>query len=96
MYASRTRNGFTPASREQLFKRFRGLEIADCPFVNLPETRAGRWGQGLTADKMKECCWLKPVLVGQFEFVEWTPDGHLRHSRFVGLREDKDARKVER
>ena len=30
---------------------------------------------------------LKPVLVGQFEFVEWTPDNHLRHSRFVGLRE---------
>jgi bifunctional non-homologous end joining protein LigD len=51
---------------------------------------------GLTADKMKDCIWLKPVLVGQFEFVEWTPDGHLRHSRFVGLREDKEARQVGR
>jgi hypothetical protein len=30
---------------------------------------------------------LEPVLVGQFEFVEWTPDKHLRHSRFVGWRE---------
>jgi len=30
-----------------------------------------------------------PLLVGQFEFLEWTPDDHLRHSRFVGLREDK-------
>jgi bifunctional non-homologous end joining protein LigD len=38
---------------------------------------------------MKECRWLRPVLVGQFEFVEWTPDSHLRHSRFVALREDK-------
>jgi ATP-dependent DNA ligase len=30
-------------------------------------------------------------LVAQIEFTEWTPDGHLRHSRFVGLREDKEA-----
>jgi bifunctional non-homologous end joining protein LigD len=45
---------------------------------------------------MKECRWLKPVLVGQFEFVEWTPEGHLRHSRFVGLREDKKASQVTR
>ena len=30
-------------------------------------------------------------LVAQIEFTEWTPDGHLRHSKFVGLREDKDA-----
>jgi hypothetical protein len=35
---------------------------------------SGRWGQGLTAAKMAECRWLNPVLVGQFEFVEWTPD----------------------
>jgi bifunctional non-homologous end joining protein LigD len=57
-----------------------------CPFANLPEARAGRWGEGLTAAKMKNCRWLKPVLVGQFEFLEWTPDKHLRHSRFDGLR----------
>ena len=44
-------------------------------------------GQGLTAAKMKDCRWLKPVLVGQFEFREWTPDNHLRHSRFVALSE---------
>jgi hypothetical protein len=35
---------------------------------------------------------LKPVLVGQFEFVQWTPDGHLRDSQFMGLREDKEPR----
>lgn len=32
--------------------------------------------------------------MGQFEFVEWMPDNHLRHSRFIGLREDKNARDV--
>jgi bifunctional non-homologous end joining protein LigD len=87
MYAARTRSGFTPAVREQLHQRFRGLETPECPFANLPEARAGRWGEGLTAAKMKNCRWLTPVLVGQFEFVEWTPDKHLRHSRFVALRE---------
>jgi len=96
IYVARTRNGFTPRLRDQLFKRFRGLQIPDCPFSNVPERTPGRWGQGLTAMKMKECRWLKPVLVGQFEFVEWTPDDHLRHSRFVALREDKPARDVHR
>ncbi len=86
MYAARTRSGFTPAVREQLHQWFRGLETPQCPFANLPEARAGRWGEGLTAAKMKNCRWLRPELVGQFEFVEWTPDKHLRHSRFVGLR----------
>jgi len=96
IYVARTRNGFTPASREQLYKRFRGLEVKECPFVNLPEARSGRWGQGLTAEKMAECKWLQPALVGVFEFVEWTPDGHLRHSRFMGLRDDKRAKDVRR
>jgi bifunctional non-homologous end joining protein LigD len=90
MYAARTRSGFTPAVREQLHQRFRGLETTECPFPNLPEARAERWGEGLTAEKMKNCRWLKPVLVGQFEFVEWTPDRHSRHSRFAGLNEKKN------
>jgi bifunctional non-homologous end joining protein LigD len=96
IYVARTRNGFTPAVREQLFKKFRELEIPGCPFVNLPEAKSGRWGQGLTKSKMAECRWLEPVLVGQFEFLEWTPDNHLRHTRFVGLRPDKPARAVRR
>jgi DNA ligase D-like protein (predicted ligase) len=94
IYVARTRNGFTPVTRAQLFRKFKGLEIGECPFANLPEARSGRWGQGLTKAKMAECRWLKPVLVGQFEFLEWTADNHLRHSRFVGLREDKKARDV--
>ena len=96
MYAARTRNGFTPAVREQLFRAFRGLESAICPFVNLPEAKSGRWGAGLTAEKMKECRWLRPVLVAQLEFLEWTADNHLRHTTFIGLRDDKPARTVRR
>ena len=66
-YAARTRNGFTPASRAELFKKLKPLETTDCPFANLPEKKAGRWGAGLTAAKMLECRWLHPVLVAQFE-----------------------------
>ena len=45
---------------------------------------------------MRECRWLKPSLVGQFEFIEWTPDGHLRHSRYMGIRDDKKPSDVVR
>ena len=55
MYAARTRNGFTPASRAELFKKIKPLEVKECPFANLPEKKAGRWGAGLTAAKMVEC-----------------------------------------
>jgi DNA ligase D-like protein (predicted ligase) len=96
IYVARTRNGFTPALRAQLFRKMRGLEIRECPFANLPEAKSGRWGQGLTLAKMADCRWLTPSLVGQFEFLEWTEDNHLRHSKFIGLREDKQVREVRR
>lgn len=95
-YVARTHNGFTPSSRLELAKRFKGLQTAVCPFSNLPELKAGRWEVGLTLAKMQDCRWLKPKLVGQFEFVEFTPDNHLRHSRFMGLRDDKKAEHVVR
>ena len=50
----------------------------------------------MTKAKMAACRWLKPELVGQFEFLEWTADNHLRHSKFIALREDKRAREVRR
>ena len=96
IYAARTRNGFTPSARENLIKRFRALETAECPFANLPEAKSGRWGAGLTAAKMVDCRWLKPVLVGQFEFLEWTGDNHLRHTKFIALRDDKKPKDVKR
>jgi DNA ligase D-like protein (predicted ligase) len=96
IYAARTRNGFTPATRVKLFKQFKGLETETCPFTNLPEKKSGRWGAGLTAAKMKDCRWLKPVLVGQFEFLEWTGENHLRHTKFIALRDDRPAKSVRR
>jgi hypothetical protein len=69
-------------------KKFKPWKPKECPFANLSEQKAGRWGAGLTAAKMVDCRWLKPVLVAQFEFLEWTQDQHLRPSRFLGLRQD--------
>lgn len=61
----------------------------------ISRTAQGAMGRGgLTAEDMKHCRWLRPCLVGAFEFMEWTPAGHLRHPKFVGLREDKKARDV--
>ena len=79
-----------------IVQEFRGLAIKECPFVNLPETKSGRWGAGLTAAKMKDCRWLKPVLVAQIELLEWTVDNHLRHTKFIALRDDKAADEVRR
>ena len=78
LYASRTRNGFTPVSRADLLKSMKPLEVKECPFANLPQAKEGRWGAGLTAAKMKDCVWLRPQLVGEFQYTEWTGDGHLR------------------
>ena len=57
-YAARVRAGFIPATRLKVFEEIEHLKTPKCPFVNLPEKEAGRWGQGLTAAKMKECVWV--------------------------------------
>jgi DNA ligase D-like protein (predicted ligase) len=95
-FAAKVRAGFVPATRRQVFAAIKSLKSAKCPFTNLPEVGGGRWGEGLTAEKMKGCVWLKPEAVARIEFREWTGAEHLRHTKFVALREDKDPRKVVR
>jgi bifunctional non-homologous end joining protein LigD len=70
------------------------LETPLCPFANLPEKKRTQFS--LTREEMKNCIWLKPELVAQIEFTEWTPDGHLRHSKFVAFGDDKDPHDVMR
>ena len=94
MYVARTRNGFVPASRRQVFSKLKHLATPNCPFVNLPETRRSRFGEELNAEKMRKAVWLKPEAVAQIEFLEWTEGDRLRHSKFVGLRKDKNPRSV--
>ena len=94
VYVARVRSGFVPASRRQVFEKIRGLVSPQMPFVNLPDEKESRWGDALTEEKMKQCVWLVPKVVAQVEFLEWTAGDRLRHSKFVGLREDKDPRTV--
>jgi bifunctional non-homologous end joining protein LigD len=94
MYVARTRNGFVPASRRQVFSKLKHLVTLTCPFANLPDTRRSRFGEELNAEKMKKAIWLRPEAVAQIEFLEWTEGDRLRHSKFVGLRDDKKPRDV--
>ena len=80
--------------RREVWSKLKHLQTDTCPFANLPEKKRTQWA--LTREEMKNCVWLKPQLVAQIEFTEWTPDGHLRHSKLCGLREDKDARHIAR
>jgi bifunctional non-homologous end joining protein LigD len=88
------RAGFVPATRREVFAQIKDLKTTKCPFANLPEKSEGRWGQGLTAEKMKGCVWLKPKAVARIDFAEWTGADKLRHTKFAALRGDKDPRKV--
>ena len=96
LFASKVRTGFVPASRESLFRNFEKLRTEACPFANLPETKKGHWGEGLTATGMEKCIWLEPRLIAVIDYAEWTPANHLRHAKFIGLREDKNPREVTR
>jgi bifunctional non-homologous end joining protein LigD len=84
-YAGRVGTGFTEASLQSLFKLLRRHEQKSPAYSNPPISREARGVH-----------WLKPVLVCEVEFTEWTSDGQLRHPSFKGIREDKAPRKITR
>jgi len=92
LFASKVGSGFDTKLLKSLLARFQKIVQPKCPFANLPERLPG----GLTAGEMRTCTWVKPELVCQVRFTEWTRDRHLRHPLFLGLREDKGAREVVR
>jgi ATP-dependent DNA ligase len=96
VFVAKVKNGFVPRVRDEIFPALKALQIAQCPFKNLPEKRASRWGESLTAEKMNQCRWVNPKLVCQVAFVEWTDAGHLRHCTFVGMSDDKRPTEVVR
>ena len=95
-FAGKVRAGFVPHLRREVFKALKPHHVDECPFVDLPHSKSSRWGGGVTADEMREMQWVKPELVAQIRFVEWTAEGRLRHAAFLGLRSDKSAREVRR
>ena len=94
IFIAKIKNGFTPDVKREISERFRGLETKICPFANLPEPKNARRGEALTREAMRNYRWLKPKLVAQIEFTDWTDADHLRHSRFGALRDDKEAKDV--
>jgi bifunctional non-homologous end joining protein LigD len=96
IFSAKVKNGFVPRLRDEIFPALKALRTTDCPFTNLPETRASRWGESLTEEKMEQCRWVKPTVVCQVAFVEWRDAGHLRHCTFVAMRDDKNPADVVR
>ena len=96
-YAGKVRAGLTPRTRAEVFDRIREHTISACPFVNLPNS-AGKshWGEGITAEDMTTLRWVKPRVVVEVAFTEWTAGGNLRHASFAALRDDKAAADVRR
>ena len=82
-YAGKVGTGFDHHTLRTLGERLRELACDEPPFVDVhPVPRGTRW--------------VKPELVAQIAFTEWTRDGRLRHPRYLGLRDDKPARDVVR
>jgi bifunctional non-homologous end joining protein LigD len=95
-FAGKVRAGMTKRIRAQLFDLLQPLKTERCPFVNLPHSKSSHWGTGVTAEEMHEMTWVRPKVVVQVRFVEWTAEANLRHSAFIGLRTDKQPSRVSR
>ena len=85
-FAGRVGTGFTEAELTRLAGVFAPLETDECPFDPLPPR----------AELLRRPQWLRPVLVAELAFGEWTTDGRLRHPSYLGLRDDKPAAQVTR
>lgn len=84
-YAGRVGTGFSVSSLRTVHRKLASLEQPRTPFADPP---TGRETRGVR--------WVKPELVAEVRFSEWTEDGLLRHPSFQGLRTDKEARVIER
>jgi len=96
LFAGRVVSGFSEKLLANIDAQLQKLRCTTCPFINLPEKTKGRWGLGITPVVMKRCEWVKPVLVPQVKFTEWTHDDQLRQPVFLRLRTHKEAEDVVR
>jgi bifunctional non-homologous end joining protein LigD len=95
-FSGRVGTGFNDKLLRSLHADLSKIQVESCPFFNVPTPGRSRWDQGLTPTDLKRCHWVKPKLVCQVKFTEWTRDDRLRQPVFLGLREDKNASEVVR
>jgi DNA ligase D-like protein (predicted ligase) len=80
-YAGKVGTGFSDDLLASMHSKMERLEIDENPFEQEQINE-------------RNVHWIEPELVGEFQFTEWTKENRLRHPSFVGLRDDKNARKV--
>ena len=83
VYAGHTGTGFSEKELARLMKLLKPLETRECPFRDRPKTN-------------EKPHWVRPELVAQIKFTEWTADAKLRHPVYLGLRDDKKPEDVRR
>jgi DNA ligase D-like protein (predicted ligase) len=89
-FVESVKNGFVPSTRQKVFDAIKGKEIPKCPFVNLPEKKGAH---RMDREKMATVRWMKPRILAEIAFNERTQAGHLRHSKFLRLRDPADLRR---
>jgi ATP-dependent DNA ligase len=88
-FVASIKNGFVPSTCQKVFDAIKGKEIEKNPFVNLPEKKGAH---RMDREKMATVRWLRPRIVAEIAFNERTQAGHLRHSKFLRLRDPADLR----
>jgi len=92
IYAGRAGTGMAVAELERLWQRLQPLMVHEMPLA-IPPPRNSRFGSPLVLSRVH---WVRPEMVVEVSYVEWTPDGLLRHVVYLGEREDKSAIEVRR
>jgi bifunctional non-homologous end joining protein LigD len=90
-YAGSVGTGWNAKTGQELHAKLRTLEV-DKPAVDAASVKPGRWSKRAAGTER----WVTPKLLAEVSFSEWTPDGHVRHPTFKGLRADKPASAVTR
>ncbi|MEO8081165.1 MAG: DNA ligase D, partial [Caldimonas sp.] len=90
-YAGNVGTGWNARTGQDLHAKLLKLEVA-APTFDAATLQPGRWSRRTSGGER----WVKPLLVAEVSFREWTPDGHVRHAVFEGLRADKPAKAVVR
>lgn len=91
VYKGKIGTGFGSEAQKEMLEQFEPLEIDDSPFTDIPDVnKPSRYRGPVEAD----ITWLKPKLIAEVSFTEFTDEGLMRHPSFKGMREDKKVKDV--